>query len=371
MFSKESNKIIQKYTNPSLPGSFSGLSGFIKNNKEYKNSRIVKKVLRSLPTYTLHNKIKHTFPRRKTLVNGIDDQWQVDLVDLTKEAGSNYKYKFILTCIDVFSKYAWAVPMLNKSSISTTKAFETIFIDGRIPKTIYSDDGKEFKGECKKLLESKGIQIFITNAKVKAAVIERFNRTLKEKIYRFFTFNKSVDKSTNLSNKRYIDILPNILKSYNNSFHRSINMKPVEVSKSNENQVYINLYGYNKNEGDDTFVKVKFKPGTYVRLVKSKNIFEKGYIANWTKDIYIVDKIFAQVPLLYQVKKLNSDFSEGTFYAEELQKIELPFDTFEVIDQIDKNTLKVVQLNKENPEVQQVDKSSFLGNQYSLRSSKK
>ena len=69
---------------------------------------------------------------------------------------------------------------------------------------IYSDDGKEFKGECKSFLESKNINVFITNTKNKAAVVERFNRTLKEKMYRYFTYKKEIkNKSTNLFNKRY------------------------------------------------------------------------------------------------------------------------------------------------------------------------
>ena len=125
------NKIIQKYTNPALPGSFSGLSGFLKNNKELGNSTSVKRVISSLPAYTLHKPVQFKFPRTKTIVNGIDDQWQVDLVDVSNIAGSNYNNKYILTCIDVFSKYAWAIPMLNQSADTTTKAFKEIFIDGR------------------------------------------------------------------------------------------------------------------------------------------------------------------------------------------------------------------------------------------------
>ena len=332
---------------------------FLKITKILKNNKNVQIVLQSLPSYTLHKSVKYTFPRSKTLVNGIDDQWQVDLVDLSNISGSNSQSKYILTCIDVFSKYAWAVPMLNKSASSSTKAFTTILKDGRIPKSIYSDDGNEFKGECKRFLESKGIQILISKTKVKASVVERFNRTLKEKMYRFFTFNKDVKKKSNLLNKRYIDILPQLLQSYNSSYHRTIKMTPNDVNKSNEEKVYFNLYGYLPNEGDETFLKVKFKPGTYVRLAKSKNIFEKGYTAKWSKEIFIVDKVFAQVPLLYQIKKLDSNETEGIYYAEELQKVELPFDTFEVLGQTNDSML-VKQINSENSVVKKVDKDLFL-----------
>ena len=362
-------EIIKKYTNPGLPGSFSGLSGFIKNNKEYKNSRVVKKVIRSLPSYTLHKPIQYKFERTKTHVKGIDDQWQVDLVDMSNISGSNSNHKFILTCIDVFSKYAWAVAMLNKSAASSTEAFKIILKDGRKPNMIYSDDGNEFKGECKKYLESKGIQIFVSTSKQKAAVVERFNRTLKDKMYRYFTLKK--DLTTNLHNKRYLNILPELVQSYNNSYHRSIKMRPTQVNKNNEEEVYLNLYGFKQEDGNNSIVKIKYKPGTYVRLVKSKTIFEKGYTASWSKEIYIVDKVFAHVPLLYQVRQLSGNVKQGNYYAEELQRVELPFDTYEIVDQIDQDTIKVKQLNSENPKEQEVDKNTFLKNQYSLRSKKK
>ena len=89
------NEIIEKYTDPANPGSFSGLSGFKKNNKQFKNNKNVEKTLRSLKSYTLHIKIFHRFERNKTIVAGIDDQWQVDLVDVSNISGSNSNYKFI------------------------------------------------------------------------------------------------------------------------------------------------------------------------------------------------------------------------------------------------------------------------------------
>ena len=369
----DSNKIYKKYTNPSNPGSFSGISGFLKNNKEFKYSRVAKRVIKSLPTYTLHKPIRYKFQRKKTQVNGIDDQWQIDLVDVSNISGSNSMLKYLLVCIDVLSKYAWVVAMLNKTAAASKKAFEKIFQDGRIPRSIYSDKGNEFKGECKKYLDDLGIEIFTSTTKNKAAVVERFNRTLKEKMYRYFTFNKDQLKSTNLHAKRYVEILPKLVESYNKSYHRSIKMAPEKVSKSNAAQVFKNLYGHGPNETDDTIVKIKFKPGDYVRIVKDKTIFEKGYTAGWSPKIYIIDKIIAQVPVMYVLYEiLNKEKSEidKLFYAEELQKVYLPFDTYEIIKKVDQSNILVQKLNDENS-IPQIVPETFIKNQYSLRSRKK
>ena len=124
-------------------------------------------------------------------------------------------YSYVLTCIDIFSKKAWAIPIKKKTSVTseTMKAFNKIFEFKRIPNAIFLDKGNEFKGECEKLFKKHKIKIITSTTKLKASVVERFNRTLKEIIFRIFTHNK---------NTKYSDILPDILDSYNNSYHRSI-----------------------------------------------------------------------------------------------------------------------------------------------------
>ena len=321
------NLIIQKYTDPINPGSFSGLSGFKRNNK---NLGKVFKVLRKLPQYTLHKSIRYTFPRNQTIVNGIDYQWQIDLIDASNIAGSNNNYKYIFTCIDVFSKYAWAIPILNKQAKSCKQVFEKILTDGRKPSIVYSDLGNEFKGEFKKFIESKNIKIILTTSKKKATIIERFNRTLKEKLYRFFENNSS----NNLHKKRYLEVLDKLLNSYNNSFHRSIKTIPVNVNKNNEKQIFENLYGFNYDKGDDRIIKIKYKKGTLVRIVKNKNLFEKGYTAKWLKQIYIIHNIIPKYPVVYQLKNLKTDKIEPEeFYEQELQKVDLNQDNKETSDE--------------------------------------
>ena len=90
----QQKSVYDKYTNPSLPGAFTGLSGFLKNNKGVKK-KLASRVIKGLPAYTLHVPIKYTFKRTRTFVKSIDDQWQADLVDMSNVAGSNSNYKFI------------------------------------------------------------------------------------------------------------------------------------------------------------------------------------------------------------------------------------------------------------------------------------
>ena len=143
-------KIVKFYTDPEQPGSFSGLTGFLKNNKVFK-SNLVKNELLKQNSYTLHPPLKKKFPRTKWFSGGIDHIWQVDLVDLKKFKYENSHFEYILTCIDIFSKKAWVYPIKKKTPLETSKVFEKIFNQGRIPLNICLDNGNEFKGDCKKL----------------------------------------------------------------------------------------------------------------------------------------------------------------------------------------------------------------------------
>ena len=120
--------------------------------------------------YSLHKPIRHRFKKRRVIVSKIDDQWQADLVDMQKNKSQNKNFNYILTVIDIFSKFAWAIPIKNKTGDSITRAFEIIFKD-RIPTKLQKSTQNLFK--------RKGIHWFATENETKAQVVERFNRTLK------------------------------------------------------------------------------------------------------------------------------------------------------------------------------------------------
>lgn len=315
------DKIEKKYTDVSNPGSFSGLSGFLKNNKEL-NSIETKNKLSSINSYTLHKPLIKKFKRSQTIVSGIDDTWQIDLVDVSnlKNKKLSQFFSFLFVCIDVFSKYAFVIPIANKSANESTRAFKLILKNGRSPTNIYSDNGKEFMGSFKSLLKELNINQLFTKSIFKASVVERFNRTLKQKMYRVFSFQK---------NKNYINILHDLVESYNKSYHTAIKMSPIQVNKKNEKRVFNNLYGKNLN---DAYIQFKFKIGDYVRKQVVKLIFEKGYTPNWSEEIFIISMLIPSVPPKYNLKTLDNEKLPDYYYREELQNVKFPYDSFEVIE---------------------------------------
>ena len=132
-------------------------------------------------------------------------------------ANENKGFVFLLLVIDIFSKYGWIVPLKNKEGKTVASAFKTIFKE-RKPENIWVDKGKEFYNKDVKDL----IELYSTENEEKSSIVERWIRTMKEKMWKYFT-----DNNTNT----YIDILPDLVKEYNNTKHSSIKMTPVEVVK--------------------------------------------------------------------------------------------------------------------------------------------
>ena len=143
--------------------------------------------------------------------------------------------------------------------------------------------------------------MYSTNNEGKSVVVERFIRTLKNKIYKYMT---SISKNV------YIDKLDDIVNEYNNTYHTTIKMKPIDV----KDNTYINI-DKETNDNDP-----KFKVGDRVRISKYKNIFAKGYAPNWSEEVFVIKKVKSTVPWTYVSNDLNGEEIMGTFYEKELQK---------------------------------------------------
>jgi hypothetical protein len=347
----KTKEIIKLYTNPEVPGSFKGIDGFKKNNPKFEKNDI-EKALKDKDYYTLFKTAKRKFTKEKTRVNGIDDSWQIDLLDVSNIKSKIFKqnYTFLFVCIDVFSRFAWVQPMKNKSSSESARCFEIILKSGRKPNYIYSDSGNEFKGKFKNLLIKNKINQVFTKSLHKAALAERLNLELRDRFEKLFEFSKK---------KNYIDSLQNIVKSYNNEIHSAIGTSPSKVNKKNEKIIYEKLYG---NEfSKDQLIYFIFKKGDYVRKIIDKNLFEKGYTANWSKDIFIIHALVPTIPPKYSIKNLENKIEINNFYQEELQKIEFkkfPFDTIRILKEKEEKVL-VQKLNSLKDEKKWVSKSEL------------
>ena len=147
----------------------------------------------------------------------------------------NNGVRYLLMVIDVFSKFGWIEPLKNKKGQTVVKAFKNILKTSRKPKYLWSGKGVEFYNKgFKTLLEEEGIKLYSTENEEMSSVVERWNRTIKNNLWKYFTASNSTS---------YIDVLPALLDKYNNTKHRSIKMTPEEASrKQNENRVYLNIY---------------------------------------------------------------------------------------------------------------------------------
>lgn len=333
----------KEYTTVKNPSSFGGVQSFYKHLKsKYKNVKLkdVKEWLQSQDIYTYHKPRSRYFSRNRVYAEKIDSNWQMDLCDMRNISTVNSGYKYILTIIDVFSKFAWAIPIKNKSADTVLTALKSV-LDFRKPKKIQADEGLEFFNKnCKEYMLKHNINMFFTKSELKACVVERFNRTLKEKIWKYFTLNKL---------NRYIDVLKDIVDSYNNTYHRSIKFKPVQVNKSNEDQVFINLYGFNKKIdkqefSKQTLQKPNFKINDTVRISKYKPLFEKGYTRRWTEEIFIIKKVLFNDLVTYELEDLEGKILEGRYYEKELQKV--IFTDSKIHYKRDLNLIKIIKSRK-------------------------
>lgn len=264
-----------------------------------------------LEAQELHRKVVRKFPRRSVMVRGINDVWCVDLVDMRQFSKSNKGYKWLLTCIDVLSRYAWAIPLKDKKGPTVLDAMSKIITEsGRHPEKIWSDAGSEFINKEFK----KNFDVYHTYGETHAAPIERFNRTLKSIMWY---------KMTKHSTKEWVSRLPKLLTKYNNTVHSSIKMTPKKASKKKNEKV---LLMYQQDRADKIAKKVgkkgpKFQVGDIVRISRVKGVFEKGYTNRWSFDLYEIVNVLKTKPITYRVKDLQrGDVLDGSFYEPELQK---------------------------------------------------
>ena len=305
-------KLQDLYYNPSLPSSLGGQANLQHNAPDVPSSKI-KEWLLSQDAYTLHKKVNRKFKRRPTIVSGANIQYQADLIDMSKFSKHNTNYKYILTVIDVFSKFGWCKPLKTKHGSEISLALQGVLTLNPC-KDLQTDKGKEFYNKSvRKLLERLAINHFSTeNDDIKASIVERFNRTIQSKIYRWFSY-----KNTN----NWINILQKITDGYNATKHSVTKVAPNDVKKFNQEDIWLNIH---LQEGIPTHKRSELQVDDPVRISRYKHIFEKGYDKNWSTEVFLIDKIEHTRPITYRLRDQKNERIHGTYYFNELQKVALP-----------------------------------------------
>lgn len=256
----------------------------------------------------LHRPARRKYTRRKVTIKGVSDLYQADLVDMEAYSRENKGMRYILTMINCFTKFAFAIPLKSKSALDVARALEPILKKHRM-KHLQTDQGKEFFNKrVDALMKTYGINLYSTYSELKASIVERFNRTLKEKMWKVFT-----ERGTH----EWISLLPNLINQYNNTVHSTIKMKPKDV-KSKEDVEFIKTL-LNKRDSKK-HRESKFKVGDTVRISKFKKIFTKGYLPNWTNEVFKIYAIKPTKPVTFVLQDSNGEILKGGFYQEELSK---------------------------------------------------
>ena len=324
------------YFDTSNPAAFTGpqqLYRAVRKEGRFKVTlKEIKNFLKSVDAYTLHKKVNRKFPRNKIQVEGIDIQWDCDIFDLSKQAKYNDNYKYLLACVDAFSRFAFVQPLKTKKPSEVVKAFEKIF-SKRKPKRLRTDRGGEFMGRVTQaFLKRESVLHMLGGSEHKACMAERFGQTLKGRLYRYFTHNETY---------RYVDQLQAIVTGYNRTRHRILKRTPAEVTPDNEAQVWFEQYALPYINKDVKSSKPSFAVGDLVRITYIRKKFERSYDHKWTSELFRISKIIRQSETpLYKLIDYGGEEIDSLFYPQELQSVVIDKDKPYLIDKVIKTRVR-------------------------------
>jgi hypothetical protein len=334
------------FYDPAKPSGFSTLQKLkeaveaTKNNKLKKPRRAPEAWLQEQDAFTMHRPVRKRFPRNPYTITNALDVWECDLLDVQSLSRYNDRYRYLLTVIDVFTKYLHVVPLRSKTGTNVASAFRSILDDPRysLPKGIQqqrpvwvrTDRGKEFVNRTfQDMLKREGIQFQVCrNPDVKCSVVERAQRTIREKLYKYFTY-----KNTH----RYIDVLAKFVRAYNDTTHTTTCMAPSKVRDTDVLTIWKRVVNAKRRR----IATAKFREGQHVRISKEKMRFAKGGEQNYSTEIFRIAKVIRRTPRpVYELHDLRQQAIDGQFYGEELTPVRITARTEYKIDKILKTRVR-------------------------------
>jgi hypothetical protein len=249
-------------------------------------------------------------------MSSLDEQWDADVMDRQKLSRQNSGYRYLAIFIYIFSRYIWVVPLKKKKGPDMLRAINFVFKKGRKPLYLRTDQGTEYTGKhVQHYLKQNNVHHFVALNPLHANYAEGVIRTLKGKIYRFFTANQT---------QRYIDHLDDIVESYLNTVHRSIDMKPIDITEKNSQEIYEKLYLPQQIALENKAVKYAFEIGDRVHMAMDRSVFHKAYKETYFQEIFEISGCTPTHPPRYKLIDLLKKHVLGTFYEQQLTKV--PYD---------------------------------------------
>jgi hypothetical protein len=294
----QSEILNELYTNPNFPSAYSG------NIKKF----ILEK--NSLSRHKRKVKVKKW---RKVYVGGPFTAIQFDLIHYRQYSKENYGNNYILVGVDEFSRKNFVAAQKTATAEETAKNLDKILGSMEFkPRQFSSDQGSEFNIRNPDfydvVVKKYGMVVFYLKAPNKASICERFIRTLKSRLERHFTENKT---------RNWLDILQKFSENLNNTVHSTIGIEPNKVTFKNRKLIYNRLYGSIAPP-----VKCLFNVNDKVRIPEQKNIFAKGYAPNWTEEIFTIIQVFNDGKVcFYKLKNSSGADLTKKFYTQELNLV--------------------------------------------------
>lgn len=286
-------------------------------NEIYKNiksapsySKKITQFLQQTPSSSLFRQVRHKYPRRRIRAFFPYHIMMSDTINYRSYGLSNHNWKYCMVMVDVFSKRAYAQPMKRMRDFDATIAMENMLkMLPDLPKIIITDLGTEYyNSKMRALFQRFGIKHYSIRGKHKACVAERFIRTIKSRLERYFWEKKT---------HNWVDVLQDFIENYNNTYHRSIKMSPNAVNENNRKIVFANLFPHIKDK-----TPPRLQRGDKVRLLKRKNLFDKGYSRSWSTAIYEIKTALSDAGVdYYEISDLQGNVLPRKKYYWELNLV--------------------------------------------------
>lgn len=327
---KTNKQLLEHFYKENLrsPAAFTSVEPLLREIRQV-NKRItrreVQNFLASQDVYTLHRRAVRKYKRMPTLAPGLHTEWQADLSIMDRLSKVNKGYKYFLVCIDTFSRQLFVEPVKSKHSANMIDAFKRLFKRSKvIPWKLLTDQGLEFNAKpVEKYFRSLDMEHFcmLTSPQFHAGMAERANRSIKERLYRYFTARRT---------QKWIDIIQDLVYAINHSFNSSIGMRPVDVTYKNADELRERLKQAALLKHASASKAHQFRVGDHVRIEKHKHVFQKGYMPNFTSEIFIIDRVrrTPYQPATYRIRDQNGEPIKGWFYNSDFCLV-LPADTHE------------------------------------------